>query len=105
MTVKIDTGSTAETPPPGAGFDTLTDVHPSVVNCGAGIVALSCVALPYDVATGVPPISTVDVFVKLDPVTVIVVSLDPARIAVGLTEVATGIGEYVLPVMDTVALA
>jgi hypothetical protein len=43
--------------------------------------------------------------VKPDPVRVIVVSLDPERIAAGLIDVATGVGEYVLPLILTVALA
>ena len=92
-------------PPPGEGFETVTVFHSNDVNWAAGTTANSCVALTYEVGTCVPPNNTVEAFVKPEPVTVIVVSFDPERTAAGLIDVATGAGEYVLPLIVTVALA
>ena len=45
ITVKTDSGTGFEIPPPGAGFDTLTGAHPIVVSADWGTVAVSSVLL------------------------------------------------------------
>ena len=43
--MKTDNGTGVETPPPGAGFDTVIGVHPIVVSADCGTIAVSSVLL------------------------------------------------------------
>jgi hypothetical protein len=82
----------SEVPPPGLGVTTVTGKVPALVNCAAGITAVSWVELTKLVASEVPLSSTIDCGVKSVPVTVRVVSGLPASTAVGDIELRLGAG-------------
>jgi hypothetical protein len=84
--------SALEVPPPGAGVVTATARLPAFANCAAVKVAVNCVALPYVVASAVPPNSTTDCEQKPVPVTVRVVFPLPALIVAGEMAPSTGAG-------------
>lgn len=83
-------GRADDLPPPGIGFSTEIEAHPSVVRSAAGTVADSCVLVTKLVARGVPLNSTVESLLKPDPFTVITVSVEPLAMVVGEIEEMTG---------------
>ena len=81
-----------EVPPPGLGVVTVTESGPAFRSVGEGNVAVSWEELTKFVASGVPLACTTDCVAKPEPRTAKVVSLLPASIVGGATEVITGMG-------------
>ena len=81
-----------EVPPPGAGFETVTEEVPAVVMSDARMVALTDELDTKVVARGLPFQSTLDEATKFVPFTVRVKSVPPAAVEVGLKEVVVGTG-------------
>ena len=87
---------------PPHGVTTVIEAVPAVAMRAAGTVAVSCVAEPKAVASGVPFQFTVEPETKLVPFTVSVNPGPPAPVQVGLIELIVG----VVPIVITsVALA
>lgn len=80
----------AETPPPGAGFVTVTFTSPAVARSAAVRLMVSWVALPTFVGRGLPPNDALDDEMKFVPVTTTVVAADPAGIELGASVVIVG---------------
>jgi hypothetical protein len=81
-----------EVPPPGAGFDTVTDAVPAEAMSAAVICAVSCVLLPNVVARWLPFHCTTDELMKFVPVSVSVKAAPPAVALDGEIELSVGLG-------------
>ena len=77
-------------PPPGEGLETVIRCHPNAVKLAAETMALSCVPLSTVVGSGAPSNWIAEPAPKPVPVTVIAVSLEPARTAAGVMELMVG---------------
>jgi hypothetical protein len=91
-----------ETPPPGAGLNTVTWAVPATAMSEAGTVAVNCVAETKVVARSEPFQRTTEVLTKLVPFTVRVKLPPPATAELGLMLVVTGTGEPVPPPTVTI---
>lgn len=72
-----------DVPPPGVGLKTVTLAVPAVAMSVAGMAAVSCVDEIYVVVRSVPFHWTVEVGMKLEPVTVRVKAVPPAAAELG----------------------
>lgn len=81
-----------ETPPCGAGLKTVTAGLPADVRSAAGIDAVSCVELTKVVVRFAPAHCTLELGRKFVPLTVRVMSPEPANTVVGLIFVSVGTG-------------
>jgi hypothetical protein len=81
-----------EVPPPGAGFDTVTEDVPAKAISEERMVAVSDELETNVVARKLPFHRTVDEAMKFVPFTVRVKSPPPATVDVGLKEVVVGTG-------------
>jgi hypothetical protein len=84
----------ADTPPPGAGFVTVTLNDPAVAISVAVIAAVNWEALTKVVVAAVPLKFTTDDELKFEPFTVSVNVLPPAKAFVGDSEVIVGTGLF-----------
>ncbi len=75
-----------ETPPPGDGLLTLTPAVPDVAISAAVIAAVNCPLLTKVVVRGDPFHCTLEVDMKLDPLTVRLKLAPPAAVLVGDNE-------------------
>jgi len=89
LTVNI---SGVETPPPGAGFVTVTGKIPPLTICAAEMCAVNSDGLKKVVTTGTPAKLTTDAGTKLLPVTLRIRSGPPAAALAGSRVVAIGAG-------------
>src|SRR5262249_39656000 len=74
---------TFETPPPGAGLETVIDTVPMVATSEAGIDAVNCALLTNVVDRGLPFQFTTDVGANPAPLIVIVNPAEPGATPVG----------------------
>ncbi len=88
----IENASAFETPPPGAGLDTVTRIVPALAMSAARIDALNCVELTKIVLRGLPFQFTIDPDTKLAPLTVRTKFAAPAEALDGASEVSPGTG-------------
>jgi hypothetical protein len=91
-----------ETPPPGAGLNTVTWAVPAVAMSEAGMVAVSCVGETKVVVRSEPFQRTTEPLTKLVPFTVRGKLAPPAAAELGLMLVVVGTGEPVPPPTVTI---
>ena len=96
--VKMDP---SDVPPPGAGVVTIIVAAPTVSKSAAR-VARRRVGLSYWVGSVVPPHNATEPGLKLDPLSVSVISMLPAWTDVGFREVSTGTGFWTVNVCRSV---
>ena len=92
FTLATVSGRAADVPPPGAGVNTLMLGDPAAAISLAGMAAVSCVDETNVVVRPAPLTWTIELLVKLEPVTVRVKAAPPADAAVGLMLDRTGAG-------------
>ena len=85
-------GTGPDVPPPGAGVDTLTCAVPAAARSPVEIEACNCVELTKVVGRVEPFHLTIELELKLLPVTVSVNAAPPARARSGESVVTTGAG-------------
>lgn len=79
-----------DTPPPGPAVATARGKLPRFCSAAAGTVAISCESDTYVVGTEVPPMETLEIWLKFEPVTCTCVD-DPIQSRlVGLTPPSSG---------------
>lgn len=88
-----------ETPPPGAGLNTVTVAVPPAAMSEARIAAVNCAPVTKVVERSAPFQRTMAPETKLDPFTVSVKPAPPAKPVVGAIELSTGTGLPAPPVM------
>src|SRR5262245_50728306 len=86
-----------ETPPPGAGFETVTLAAPALAISLAAICAVNCVAETKVVVRFCPFQRTVAPLTKLLPLTVSVKAAPPAEAEAGFKVVNVGVGLVAMP--------
>src|ERR1700735_2343674 len=85
-------GIASEVPPPGAGLITSTISEPSEVMSAAGTIAVNSVELTNVVGRADPPKLTMELVMKLDPLTVSVKAAPPAAVVFGEMVLTIGLG-------------
>src|SRR5215470_10185970 len=92
LTLATVSGRAPDVPPPGAGVDTVMLGVPATAISLAGMAAVSCVDETNVVVRPAPLTWTIELFVKLEHVTVRVKAAPPAGAVVGLMLDRTGAG-------------
>src|SRR5215471_8234957 len=98
MTMDTARGRPGESPPPGAGFSTVTVALVGAAVAAADTAAVSWLALTYWVGSAAPFHWTTEVETKLPPVTRRGIAPSPMRIGEGESEVGAGTGLSMLTV-------
>jgi hypothetical protein len=91
-TVLMVSVAALEVPPPGVGFNTVTESIPAVAKSPTGTTAVNCVALTNVVTSDIPFHCTIAPLTKPLPVTVSVKAAPPAVAELGESVVSTGVG-------------
>ena len=81
-----------EEPPPGAGLTTVMEIDPAALMSAAEILAVTWLVFTNEVVRAAPLTLTVEVFTKLEPLTVKVNAASPTIFEVGLRVVIAGTG-------------
>lgn len=84
-----------DVPPPGAGLTTITIAVPGKAMAVAGMAAVSCVPLIYEVGNVVPFHCTAEEEMKLFPFTVSANAIPPAAFERGESELMDGTGSLI----------